>query len=669
MIASLAAKLFFLSSLSKSQMSVFQKMAENLFQEKRANDTRRAFMRYIFHEVRVPLNTITMGLSVLKDDLDSHLSLHAGEAINMMTGATDFMSDTLNDVLSIHKIEEGAMELAMQPFKITEIISRAIVALKRQCLERDIQIFIESTDGASIWSLPALYGDRFRLENVLINFLSNAIKFSPPGSPVTVSVSSSASSMEVVEEIDLGNDRHGNSSNSNSRGGSCNAVTLGPEQSSSTTSASASSPAVQSNLPSDQGIRVSSRDRSNSNISRDNPGAGATERSSQHQQPQSQQQPQRVIRRRSSSGFNGIYTAANGVATPLSSTPRQKLTRKVIKKFRNVILLVRDQGIGISTEEIPRLFVPFSEISLDTLRESQGTGFGLILAKEFVGMHGGIVLCSSKLGEGSRFGFRIPFEVVDVEDNNDYKENANNSRNINSIGSGVDNNHRQQGRNSISNSSSQTTPFSVDDNTPTNNIDGSSSNRRSGNLISAAIQALSRKMNSSSSSSSSSRCGDNYENSLILDEDTTEKQDHSAHHDDDSLPSKAFGSRDHATAEAEAKNHAGTQTPASTNANPSEKTRRGWYGRNEVVKEEVPVVTTWTAAEFLTINTERTHSNTHAHTSASVSGKNSTLSSLFNTNNELTIQEVPPEPFHDVGDRDIRALLVDGEFVELVSNM
>ena len=63
MLIGLMVKLFFVSTLSLE--SVVMQFAA----ERKVNDRRRQFLRYVFHEVRVPLNTITMGISVLKDDV------------------------------------------------------------------------------------------------------------------------------------------------------------------------------------------------------------------------------------------------------------------------------------------------------------------------------------------------------------------------------------------------------------------------------------------------------------------------------------------------------------------------------------------------------------------------------------------------------------------------
>ncbi|WP_342305516.1 ATP-binding protein [Methanolobus sp. ZRKC5] len=69
---------------------------------------------------------------------------------------------------------------------------------------------------------------------------------------------------------------------------------------------------------------------------------------------------------------------------------------------------VIDTGIGISSDDVGRLFLPFQQIDSTISREYDGTGLGLSLVKKFVEMHGGMVSVESEPGQGSNFSFSIP---------------------------------------------------------------------------------------------------------------------------------------------------------------------------------------------------------------------------------------------------------------------
>ena len=70
---------------------------------------------------------------------------------------------------------------------------------------------------------------------------------------------------------------------------------------------------------------------------------------------------------------------------------------------------VTDNGIGIATKDLYKLFQPFKQLNSYMTREYEGTGLGLILVKKYVEMHGGNIWVESKVGNGSIFTFTIPY--------------------------------------------------------------------------------------------------------------------------------------------------------------------------------------------------------------------------------------------------------------------
>jgi PAS domain S-box-containing protein len=87
-----------------------------------------------------------------------------------------------------------------------------------------------------------------------------------------------------------------------------------------------------------------------------------------------------------------------------------------INKFKedaeNIYLefVIRDTGIGIDPANIPHLFEPFVQATLDTTRKYGGTGLGLSIAKRLVEMQGGTIHAQSQLGKGSAFSFQIGYK-------------------------------------------------------------------------------------------------------------------------------------------------------------------------------------------------------------------------------------------------------------------
>jgi two-component system phosphate regulon sensor histidine kinase PhoR len=82
------------------------------------------------------------------------------------------------------------------------------------------------------------------------------------------------------------------------------------------------------------------------------------------------------------------------------------LTAQANVQTNMVIITVKDNGVGIAAEDLPRIFERFYKA--DRARTSGGTGLGLAIAKHIVQAHGGQIWVRSMLGKGSNFSFSLP---------------------------------------------------------------------------------------------------------------------------------------------------------------------------------------------------------------------------------------------------------------------
>jgi K+-sensing histidine kinase KdpD len=76
-----------------------------------------------------------------------------------------------------------------------------------------------------------------------------------------------------------------------------------------------------------------------------------------------------------------------------------------------VVLSVHDSGIGMTPEQLARLFQPFTQADASTTRKYGGTGLGLTISKHFARMMGGDIAVTSRLEEGSIFTVRLPVDA------------------------------------------------------------------------------------------------------------------------------------------------------------------------------------------------------------------------------------------------------------------
>jgi signal transduction histidine kinase len=104
-----------------------------------------------------------------------------------------------------------------------------------------------------------------------------------------------------------------------------------------------------------------------------------------------------------------ILTALSTRAPMAPPADRAGDERKLVTKDV-VWVSVADTGIGIASQDMPKLFQEFSQVDSSASRQAQGTGLGLALSKKLVEMHGGTIGAESLPGRGSTFWFILPAE-------------------------------------------------------------------------------------------------------------------------------------------------------------------------------------------------------------------------------------------------------------------
>jgi CheY-like chemotaxis protein len=106
-------------------------------------------------------------------------------------------------------------------------------------------------------------------------------------------------------------------------------------------------------------------------------------------------------------------------AVKFTNTGIVKLHSAIIGTTENTVSMhfeVKDSGIGMTPEQVERIFDPFTQAESSTTRKYGGTGLGLAITKSIVEMMGGTLLVESSIGVGSKFSFDLTFEMIDMTD-------------------------------------------------------------------------------------------------------------------------------------------------------------------------------------------------------------------------------------------------------------
>ena len=145
-----------------------------------ANKAKSAFLANMSHEIRTPMNSI-VGFSELA--LDDYIPTNTRNYLNHIQESAKDLLQIINDILDISKIESGKMEMERIPFDLHEILARCQRAILPKAKEKGIAVLFSAEPSVG----KLLVGDPTRLRQVLLNFLSNAVKFTNSGT-VKVSV-------------------------------------------------------------------------------------------------------------------------------------------------------------------------------------------------------------------------------------------------------------------------------------------------------------------------------------------------------------------------------------------------------------------------------------------------------------------------------------------------
>jgi signal transduction histidine kinase/predicted transcriptional regulator len=238
----------------------------------RATRLKDEFLANMSHELRTPLNAILGMTEGMQEEIFGIINEKQTKALQTVTSSATHLLSLINDILDVAKIESGQIQLNYDSIPLSHLCTSSLTFIKQQAFQKRIQLETEFAP-----NLPHLVVDELRIRQVLINLLTNAVKFTPEGGKVMLTAS---------------------------------------------------------RLPNIEG------------------------------------------------------------------SIKQNYIR----------ITVADNGMGISSENINKLFRPFVQIDSALNRKHSGTGLGLALVKQIVELHGGQVGLTSELEVGSCFTIDLPCE-------------------------------------------------------------------------------------------------------------------------------------------------------------------------------------------------------------------------------------------------------------------
>lgn len=168
--------------------------------QKELDRLKSEFVSGVTHEIRTPIVAIQHSLAVMQDQAAGNLSEPQKNFVSIAQRNLERLSDMVNDLLDLAKLEAKKVELKPQRASVTQTIRQTCETMGAWARSKGIQLQMKVQD-----TFPEFYFDPARVEQVLTNLIGNALKFTPKNGSVTIEAARAANGTEVdISVVDTG---------------------------------------------------------------------------------------------------------------------------------------------------------------------------------------------------------------------------------------------------------------------------------------------------------------------------------------------------------------------------------------------------------------------------------------------------------------------------------
>ncbi|MCA1657395.1 MAG: response regulator, partial [Actinobacteria bacterium] len=169
------------SAVAIHHAHTFRELEEKTLQLEVAGRHKSEFLASMSHELRTPLNAVIGFSEVLLEQMFGELGERQGAYVRDIRDAGRHLLELINDILDLSKIEAGRMELEIAPLSLPELLEHGLGMVRQRAMEQHVALSLDvAPDVGVVW------GDELKLKRVVLNLLTNAVKFTPDGGSVEV---------------------------------------------------------------------------------------------------------------------------------------------------------------------------------------------------------------------------------------------------------------------------------------------------------------------------------------------------------------------------------------------------------------------------------------------------------------------------------------------------
>lgn len=171
------------SEMQHPDRTLFVGIVRNITERKQMERMKSEFVSTVSHELRTPLTSIRGALGLVIGKFSNGLPDKARQLLETASRNSERLTLLINDILDLEKIEAGMLALEFKALDLVAITQKAIIANEGYGHQHEVHLHLVNTlESASVWA------DEHRLLQVFSNLISNAIKYSPTGGTVVISV-------------------------------------------------------------------------------------------------------------------------------------------------------------------------------------------------------------------------------------------------------------------------------------------------------------------------------------------------------------------------------------------------------------------------------------------------------------------------------------------------
>ncbi|MBQ6966554.1 MAG: response regulator [Lachnospiraceae bacterium] len=166
----------------RKELNIHQALRQAIEAANASNKAKSDFLSSMSHDIRTPMNGIIGMTAIAQSHIDDREKV--ADCLEKISRSSDHLLSLINEVLDMNKIESGKVELREENFNLSELIDNMITMTRPQVQQHEHSFYVNIINVEH----ELVTGDKGRIQQVFMNILSNAIKYTPNGGRISLSI-------------------------------------------------------------------------------------------------------------------------------------------------------------------------------------------------------------------------------------------------------------------------------------------------------------------------------------------------------------------------------------------------------------------------------------------------------------------------------------------------